>query len=70
MIDTTRAGLRCRAKKTIRSHAAMIEAANEGTIVHEFDNLGRRLILVQWDSGPLLYAFSDELEIAGGVDAG
>jgi hypothetical protein len=70
MIDTTRAGLRCRATKTIRSHAAMIEAANEGTIVHEFDNLGRRLILVQWDSGPLLYAFSDELEIASGADPG
>jgi hypothetical protein len=68
MIDTRRAGMRCRAKRIIRSHAVVIEAANEGTIVHELDNLGRRLILVQWDRGPLLFAFSDEVEIAGELD--
>lgn len=68
MIDTRRAGMRCRATRMIRSHAVVIEAASEGTIVHEFENLGRRLILVQWDSGHLLFAFSDELEIPGGVD--
>ena len=39
MIDTSRAGLRCRAKRTIRSHVAMIEAANEGTLIHESETL-------------------------------
>jgi hypothetical protein len=70
MIDTSRAGLRCRAKRTIRSHAAMIEAANEGTIIHESENLGRRLVLVQWNSGLSLYVFPDEIEIIGTRDAG
>jgi hypothetical protein len=65
MIDTSKAGIRCRAKRIIRSHAVMIEAGNQGTIVHELENLGRRLILVQWDGGPLLLAFSDEVEITG-----
>jgi hypothetical protein len=48
----------------------MIEAANEGTIIHESENLGRRLVLVQWDSGTSLYAFPDEIEIIGAGDSG
>jgi hypothetical protein len=60
--------MRCRAKRIIRSHAVVIEAGNQGTIVHELDNLGRRLILVQWDSGPLLLAFTDEIEITVELD--
>ena len=68
MIDTSRAGMRCRARRIIRTQAVVIEAASQGTIVHELENLGRRLILVQWDSGPLLLAFSDEVDIAGELD--
>jgi hypothetical protein len=63
MIDTKRTGKRCRAKKVLRSHAAMIPAHNQGTIAYEVENLGRRLILVRWDHGPSTYVFPDEDEI-------
>jgi hypothetical protein len=68
MIDTRRRGFRCRAKKMLRGHAVMIEVDNQGTIVYEFENLGRQLILVQWDGGPSLYAFPDEIEIIDTMD--
>ena len=48
-IDTSKAGLRCRAKTTFRAHQLMIDADSVGTVIHEIDNLGRRMILVRWD---------------------
>lgn len=65
MIDTSRTGMRCRAKKIVRGHKANIEPDNQGTIVYETENLGRRLILVDWDSNASLYVFPDEIEITG-----
>ena len=65
MIDTTRQGMRCRAKKMVRAHAVMIEPDNRGTIVYETENLGRRLILVDWDGNSSLYVFPDEIQITG-----
>lgn len=35
----------------------------EGTIQHDLDNLGRRLISVQWDIGTIDYVFPSEIEI-------
>ncbi len=63
MVDRYKNGMRCRAKRIIRSHAAMISRSNEGTIANELENLGRTLILVRWDTGPSTYAFPDEIEI-------
>jgi len=40
MIDTSRRGRRCRAKKMVRTHEAKIEPERRGTIVHELENLG------------------------------
>jgi hypothetical protein len=65
MIDTSRKGLRCRAKTTVRAHEAKIEPESQGTIVHEIENLGRRMILVEWDGDSSLYVFPEEIEIAG-----
>jgi hypothetical protein len=62
-IDTTKRGLRCRAKQIVRAHEAMIEADSQGTVVHEIDNLGRRMILVEWDGAGSLYVFPEEIEI-------
>ena len=64
-IDTTKRGLRCRAKKTLRAHEATIEADTQGTVVHEVDNLDRRMILVKWDKDASLSVFPDEIEIVG-----
>jgi hypothetical protein len=63
MIDTSRKGRRCRAKKMVRTHDAKIEPERRGTIVHETENLGRRMVLVQWDDNSSLYVFPDEIEI-------
>ena len=61
-IDTSKAGRRCRAKKTFRAHDLLIEAQSEGTVIHEIDNLGRTMILVRWGDSSL-YVFPDEVEI-------
>lgn len=47
MIDYTKSGTRCRAKRMIRSRAAVIMPLAQGTIVYETENLERRLILVK-----------------------
>jgi len=62
-IDTSKAGRRCRAKKTFRAHELLIEGQTEGTVVHEIDNLGRKMILVRWDCDSSLYVFPDEIEM-------
>jgi hypothetical protein len=66
MIDYTRSGTRCRAKRMIRSHAAVIMPFTQGTIVYEIENLERRLILVKWDTGGSTYVLSEEIEILDG----
>ncbi len=63
MIDTTRSGLRCRAKGVLHSHAAMVQPGEQGTITYEVENLGRRMVLIQWDNGPSMFAFPEEIEI-------
>ena len=47
----------------IRSREVTIQPANQGTIIYEIENLGRRLILVQWDGDSSTYAFPDEVDI-------
>ncbi len=68
MIDTKRRGIRCRAKKMIRDHGVTIEPDNQGTIVYEIEDLGRRLILVEWDGDSSFYVFPSEIEIRGTRD--
>lgn len=41
----------------------MIDADSVGTVIHEIDNLGRRMILVRWDGDSSLYVFPEEIEI-------
>jgi hypothetical protein len=47
----------------MRSHRGLIERSTEGTVQHDIDNLGRRLISVQWDTGVTDYVFPSEIEI-------
>ena len=68
VIDMKRTGMRCVAKKMIRNHKVTIQPANWGTIIYEMENLGRRLILVQWDGGSSTYAFPDEVDIAETIE--
>ena len=63
MIDRNLTGTRCRATTAVRSHRGFINKSTEGTIQHDLDNLGRRLINVQWDIGTIDYVFPSEIEI-------
>jgi hypothetical protein len=65
MDATNLTGSRCRAKTMLRSHRGMIQRSTEGTIQHDIDNLGRRLISVRWDIGIVDYVFPSEIEVLG-----
>ena len=66
MIEKKKSGMRCRAKSILHSPIAIIQPGDQGTIAYEVENLGRRLILVQWDNGASMYAFAEEIEIMEG----
>jgi hypothetical protein len=63
MMDTNLTGRRCRATKMVRSHRGLINRSTEGTIQHDLENIGRRLLSVQWDGGVTDYVFPSEIEI-------
>ena len=63
MMSGSAAGSRCRANRQIRTHAGNVQLFAEGTIVAEFDNLGRHLIEVDWENGVRAYVFPHEIEI-------
>jgi hypothetical protein len=65
MVDTTLTGKRCRTTTMVRSHRGLIKKSTEGTVRYGMDNLGRRLINVQWDIGGADYVFPSEIEIIG-----
>jgi len=54
---------RCRALRTINARQGLIRPRTKGTIESQTDNLGRRLIKVQWDDGVEMYVFSHEIEM-------
>jgi hypothetical protein len=58
-----RQGQRCRALHNINGHQGLIRARTGGTIQSETNNLGRRLIGVQWDGSFQMYVFPDEIEL-------
>jgi hypothetical protein len=53
----------CVARKEIRTHDGIIRPFTEGIILAEIDNLGRRLLRVQWENGMVSYVFPSEIEI-------
>ena len=63
MNDTNLKGMRCRATRLVRSHRGLVNRSTEGTIQHDIENIGRRLISVQWDGGVTDYVFPSEIEI-------
>jgi hypothetical protein len=67
MVDSKLAGARCLATKEIRTHTGLVRKLTEGTILYDLDNLGRRLIYVQWNSGVSGYVYPMEIEIVGSV---
>jgi len=63
MIDRTHTGFRCHTRHPIRTVKGDLPRGNYGTVVYEMDNLGRHLILVNWDTGISVPVFPDEIEL-------
>ena len=64
MIDRTYAGARCYTVRFIRTVNGDLPRGSYGTVLHTLENLGRRLILVHWDTGITVPVFPDEIVIA------
>jgi hypothetical protein len=69
MIDRTQAGARCHTRHLVRTVKGDLPRESYGTILYEMENLGRQLILVNWDSGISVPVFPDEIEIEDQVSA-
>lgn len=63
MLDRSHAGVRCYTLHFVRTVKGDLPRGSQGTIVYETENLGRRLILVDWDIGFSVPVFPDEVEI-------
>lgn len=63
MIDRTRAGMRCRTIQFVRTVEGDLPKDACGTIRYEMENLGRLLVLVEWDRGFIIPVFPHEIEV-------
>jgi hypothetical protein len=63
MTDHTRAGMRCRTVRFVRTVEGDLRKDTQGTIRYEIDNLDRRLVLVEWDQGFTVPVFPHEIEL-------
>ena len=63
MIDRSKAGRRCRTNQLVRTVEGDLARASTGTIRYEMENLGRSLVLVEWDKGFTVPVFPHEIEI-------
>ncbi|MGE0822542.1 MAG: hypothetical protein AB7G75_25115 [Candidatus Binatia bacterium] len=62
MVDRSRTGYRCCTRYFLRTVKGDLPRHSAGTVVSETENLGRHLILVNWDSGVTVPVFPDEIE--------
>ena len=66
MLDRTHAGCRCSTRRLLRTVRGNLPRGSQGTVAYEMDNLGRHLILVNWDQGFSVPVFPDEVEVHRG----
>ncbi|HXG20177.1 MAG TPA: hypothetical protein VNN62_14025 [Methylomirabilota bacterium] len=65
MIDRTHTGKRCHTLRFVRTVHGDLPRGTQGTILYEMENLGRRLVLVRWDTGMTAPVFPQEIELEG-----
>ena len=63
MIDRTHSGFRCHTTMLVRTVEGYLPRDSWGTIMYETENLGRQLILVNWDNGITIPVFPNEVEV-------
>lgn len=66
MMDYSRSGARCRTRYHINAVEGVLPRHSRGTIRYELDNLGRRLVFVDWDNGMGVPVFPHEIEVLAG----
>lgn len=64
MTSPLQAGKRCRTNRWVTSYAGKVEPRAEGKIRYVSENLGRFLVLVDWDNGGSTVLFPEEIELA------
>lgn len=69
MIDRSQAGMRCRTIRFVRTVSGDLPKEAQGTIRYSMENLGRQLILVEWDRGFTVPVFPHEIEMSEFVEA-
>lgn len=63
MINRSRTGARCRTRHLVRTVKGDLPRGSRGTILYETENLGRQLIMVDWDAGFAVPVFPNEIEL-------
>lgn len=63
MIESSLAGKRVRITKAIHAVSGRIDRFSEGRVRYVTENLGRELVMVEWDRGGSGVVFPDEVEI-------
>ncbi|HTQ25494.1 MAG TPA: hypothetical protein VMI09_12420 [Candidatus Binataceae bacterium] len=56
-------GRRCRLLKPVRDHEGLSRYTEKPRILRSVDNLGRRMLLVQFDDGATTFLFPDEVTV-------
>ncbi len=63
MIDRSRSGVRCRTLRQLDTVEGILPRDTYGTLCYETDNLGRRLVFVDWDNGMEVLVFPHEIVV-------
>lgn len=56
-------GRHCRLLKPVRDHEGLSRFSEKPRILRSVDNLGRRMLLVQFDDGATTFLFPDEVVV-------
>jgi hypothetical protein len=56
-------GRRCRLLKPVRDHEGLSRFSEKPRILRAVDNLGRRMLLVQFEDGATTFLFPDEVVV-------
>ena len=63
MIDRMLSGSRCRVVRAVPCPGGAIHRHTHGTIRYGMENLGRELVMVDWDTGRATLVFPDDIEL-------
>lgn len=62
-MDRSHSGWRCRTVRYLNTVEGILPRNSGGTIRYEIENLGRDLVVVDWDNGMSVPVFPYEIEI-------